>query len=243
MDIKPIIGIPIGDLPPVEGKSFYGMAPACAEAVQAAGGVPVLFPPGVEESDLARLLDRSDGLLLIGGPDPDPRLFGQEPIPGNGRISPGRDRLEIALITAAIERNMPILGLCRGMQMINVALGGDIYQDLPSQFPGALKHVQEAPRWYPTHGVRFAEGSRLAGIFQAREAAVNSYHHQAVRRLAPGIKATAHAPDGVVEGIERDGEPWVVGVQWHAEDMAVRDAGNHALFLALVNAAAGRPTP
>jgi putative glutamine amidotransferase len=211
------------------------------EGVAAAGGVPVVLPPLVEPRAAEALLDGMDGLLLSGGSDLDPTYYGEEPVPELGVTIPERDAFEIALLEHALRRSIPIFGICRGMQVLNVALGGTLYQDLPSQMDHMvlLGHRQETPKWQPTHEVRVDEDSRIATIMGTAELKVNSYHHQAVKELASGLVAVASSPDGVIEAVEST-EPskrWMIGVQWHAE--AMRDAGpeHRKLFEAHVLAA------
>jgi putative glutamine amidotransferase len=211
------------------------------EGVAEAGGMPVVLPPLGEHRAVEALLDGLDGLLLSGGSDLDPRYYGEEAVPELGVTVPERDAFEMSLVEQALRRGIPILGICRGMQVLNVALGGTLFQDLPSQMDHMvlLGHRQETPKWEPTHEVEVDGGSQVAGIMGTDELKVNSYHHQAVKDLASGLVAVAHAPDGVVEAVEtRDlSQRWLVGVQWHAE--AMREAGpeHRNLFEAHVSAA------
>lgn len=204
-------------------------------AVQAAGGIPVLLPP--VPGDPAAILAGVDGLLLTGGVDVDPVLFGEEPLRQNGEIQPDRDASEIPLCRLALETGVPVLGICRGHQVLAVAAGGSLYQDLPAQVPECLKHSQQAPRWHPTHALRIERHSRLGAMF-GPELRVNSFHHQAVKGVPPGFAETARAPDGVNEAIEHPSHPFAIGVQWHPEAMWDREYNYNALFRALVEAAA-----
>jgi putative glutamine amidotransferase len=211
------------------------------EGVAEAGGVPVVLPPVVGVRGAEALLEGMDGLLLSGGSDLDPGYYGEKPVPELGVTIPERDAFEMALLEHALRRKIPILGICRGMQVLNVALGGTLYQDLPSQMDHMvlLGHRQETPKWQPTHEVEVDGGSKVAEILGADELKVNSYHHQAIKELASGLVAVAHAPDGVIEAVESGdlSKRWVIGVQWHAE--AMRDAGpvHRRLFEAHVSAA------
>jgi putative glutamine amidotransferase len=193
------------------------------EGVVGAGGVPVVFPPVGGARGAQALLGGIDGLLLSGGSDLHPSYYGEEAVPELGVTIPERDAFEMSLVEQALRRGIPILGICRGMQILNVALGGTLYQDLPSQMDHSvlLGHRQETPKWQPTHEVEVDAGSQVAEIMGTGELKVNSYHHQAVKDLASGLLAVAHAPDGVVEALEwRDlSQRWLVGVQWHAEAM------------------------
>ena len=211
------------------------------EGVAEAGGVPVVLPPVVGVRGAEALLEGLDGLLLSGGSDLDPGYYGERPVPELGVTLPERDAFEMALLEHALRRKIPILGICRGMQVLNVALGGTLYQDLPSQMDHMvlLGHRQETPKWQPTHEVEVDGGSKVAEILGADELKVNSYHHQAIKKLASGLVAVAHAPDGVIEAVESGdlSKRWVIGVQWHAE--AMREAGpeHRNLFEAHVSAA------
>ncbi|MBV9455682.1 MAG: gamma-glutamyl-gamma-aminobutyrate hydrolase family protein [Rubrobacter sp.] len=191
--------------------------------VAQAGGAPVVLPPIAETAE--EMARRIDGLLLSGGSDLDPGYYGQEPLSELGQTVPERDAFEMACLTYALEECIPVFGICRGMQVLNVALGGTLYQDLPSQLSdGSIAHLQQTPKWQWTHEVEVEEGSATAKILQAITLRVNSYHHQAIKDLAGGLVAVAHAPDGVIEAVEFHdlSERWLVGVQWHAE--AMRDA-------------------
>jgi putative glutamine amidotransferase len=211
------------------------------EGVTEAGGVPVVLPPVVGVREAEALLGGIDGLLLSGGSDLDPSYYGEKAVSELGVTVPERDAFEMSLLEHALRRGLPILGICRGMQILNVALGGTLFQDLPSQVDHLvlLGHRQETPKWEPTHEVEVNDGSKVAEILGTDELKVNSYHHQAVKNLAAGLVAVAHAPDGVVEAVEWGdlSQRWLVGVQWHAE--AMRDAGpeHRNLFEAHVAAA------
>jgi putative glutamine amidotransferase len=206
--------------------------------VAQAGGVPMVLPPISEAAE--EMAGRIDGLLLCGGSDLHPRYYGEEPLPELGVVIPERDAFEMALLEHAIERGMPVFGICRGMQVLNVALGGTLYQDLPSQLrEGSIAHRQQMPKWQWTHDVEAGGDSSVAKIIETTEIRVNSYHHQAIKDLAEPLVAVAHASDGVVEAVESPSlsEHWLIGVQWHAE--AMRDAGpeHRNLFKAHIEAA------
>jgi putative glutamine amidotransferase len=165
-------------------------------------------------------MSRVDGLLLTGGEDVEPSLYGQPRIRECGSSNPARDRTEIALVKAAEESRTPVLAICRGPQVLNVALGGTLFQDIPSEVPNALGHNAREDRAARVHDVEIDEGSRIAEAIGATHISVNSLHHQSVRDIAPGLRVTARAPDGVVEGIESSFDDWwVMGVQWHPEEM------------------------
>lgn len=199
-------------------------------AVEESGGIPLIIPTLEKEENIQALVCLFDGIILSGGGDPDPLLFEEEPIPGQGEIEPPRDYLELILAEQALNSGLPLLGICRGMQMINLAAGGSIYQDIGMRNKKSLKHMQEAPRWYPTHKVYITPHSRMASILKKNSLRVNSFHHQAVNRLAKGLAACAYAPDGLVEALEGAGENLVLGVQWHPETMWIRDPNMLELF-------------
>ncbi len=207
-------------------------------AIARAGGLPVILPP-LPPSFAASLLDAVDGLCVPGGPDIHPRLYGHEPHPALGPTEDELDAFEVALVAEALERDMPVLGICRGAQMINVATGGTLHQHLPACVEGALPHRQDADLAVSTHAVRVAEGSRLAATLGDDVAEVNSLHHQAVDLLGEGLEAVAWAPDGVVEAIEGTGDAFLLGVQWHAEGLVDRPEARRVLA-AFVAAAAER---
>ncbi|ACA60512.1 peptidase C26 [Candidatus Desulforudis audaxviator MP104C] len=205
-------------------------------AVEQAGGVPVLLPPLSPGLGVGRMVELVDGILLAGGGDVDPVFFGEEPLPDTGIITPERDLFEIALVRRVLHAGRPVLGICRGMQVLNIAAGGDIHQDV-SRAGARIKHYQEAPRWHPTHRLHVRPGSLLARILGEGALRVNSLHHQAVRRLAPGFSVSAQAGDGIIEAVEGTGPAFVLGVQFHPESMYERHPVFLNLFAALVEAA------
>lgn len=203
----------------------------------AAGAAPCLVPTSLGADAAAALLDRVDGLLLTGGGDPDPRHWNEEPHPKMGFVEPARDETEIRLIGAALERGLPILGICRGVQILNVALGGTLVQHLdPAEIEGMVQH--EVAGWPDGagHSVTLEPDSRLAALAGGPRARVTSSHHQAVGRVGEGLVVAARAPDRVIEALEHPGEPFVVAVQWHPERTAGADAFSDALFAAFVDA-------
>lgn len=218
----------------------YHLGLAYVQAVEQAGGLAAALPCREDVERWISGLRRFDAILLSGGADLDPVYFGEEVTPENGAIQPERDRFELAVARYALSTGKPLLAVCRGMQVLNVAAGGDLYQDIHAQTSSRVQHQQRAPRWYPTHSVRLVKGTRLHRILGVDTIRVNSFHHQAVRRLGEGIVPAAHGPDGIIEAIEVSGHPFAVGVQWHPEHMAMRDAHQRALFAALVAAARRR---
>jgi putative glutamine amidotransferase len=207
-------------------------------AVQQAGGIPVLLPPQLDLASLEALWSRLDALLLTGGGDIDPARYGEDPHSTVYEVSEARDALELTLSRRAVEDEVPVLAICRGVQVLNVALGGSLHQDIPSHVPGALPHSQKEDRTRPTHAVKvMGEGTRLGAIVGSLELDVNSMHHQAIKKLGQGLREVAWAPDGVIEGLELAGDRFVVGVQWHPEELVGHDAAARNLFAALVEAA------
>lgn len=211
-------------------------------AIQQAGGVPLPLPPQLGDRALEELASRLDGLLLTGGGDMDPGVFGESRHPTVYDVSPARDRLETTLARQCMSEGKPIFAICRGIQVLNVALGGSLYQDVASD-PGTLiQHQQDndgRPRDEPTHSVKMAPGSLLARVLGNEELQVNSLHHQAVKALGKGLVASAHAPDQIIEGIELEdagATRFVLGVQWHPEELVSKDSAARNLFSAFVSA-------
>jgi len=211
---------------------------AYTDAARAAGLRPYILPV-LTAADAHDMLDGMDGLILTGGEDVAPELYGQAPHPALGGVHDGRDEFELALVRAARARRLPTFAICRGVQIANVALGGTLVQDLPSEWTNALPHESGRGRGDRTHGVTIAAGSKLARACGAREISVNSMHHQALARVASGLVATAHAPDGVIEGVEWSADDWwMLGVQWHPEELVQSpEPWDRALFSAFAGAA------
>lgn len=210
-------------------KRVIGIADLCEEgvasiginyvnAVLRAGHVPVVLPRAESRETLAAMLDRVDVLMLAGGCDLDPATFGAEPSPNLGRVVKERDTLELALLDEAVRRRMPVVGICRGIQVINVYCGGTLYQDLPSEWdgPALTEHQRPDKPWEAVHDITIVEGTLLARLLGRTRIGVNSTHHQAIRQLGQGLTVTARADDGVIEAIEARDLP-IVGVQFHPE--------------------------
>jgi putative glutamine amidotransferase len=199
-----------------DGRERVALNSAYVAALVRAGLVPVIVPPILDPARAPDVLDHVRGLVLTGGEDVDPARYGAAPHPKLGETDPARDAVELALIGRAHERGLPILAICRGIQLLNVALGGTLYQDLPSERPSGIHHSGPAAR----HALRVEAGSRLHGAVGAAATSVNSRHHQAIRDLAPALRATAWAADDLIEGVERanGAGPWTLAVQWHPED-------------------------
>ncbi len=211
------------------------------KALSAAGAIPIILPLDISREETERFMELLDGFLFTGGPDPHPFLFGQETYDFCGEVSLKRDTMELTLLSLAIKRQKPILGICRGIQIINVGLGGTIYQDINRQHPRQLPiaHKQPFPYSIPSHSIQIVPGTRLARICGSPVIRVNSMHHQAVKDLAPGLIASGVSPDGLTEAIELPAYPFLVAVQWHPEHLWHQDAAAAALFRHFVLACSG----
>ena len=221
-----------------DGADRSGVNAAYLEAILASGGVPLILSPIIGASRAGAALDGCDGLLLTGGEDIDSSLYGSDPSPRANPPSQERDLFELALFAVARQRGLPILGICRGIQLINVALGGTLFQDLPSERPGGIDHSPAGSRTARSHSVCIQPGSRTAAALAATSLVANSLHHQAIKDLGRGLVATAWAEDGLIEAVETGDASWILAVQWHPEEMhADRRAPEHGLFAALVNQA------
>ena len=238
----PLIGITV-DTAVNEERQHYRLGHTYSKAVELAGGLPVLIPGDFPLQHLEELRQRLDGLLLSGGADLDPSRFKGQPHPHIYGINPERDQLEISLVQLAACSGWPFLGICRGIQVINVALGGTLYTDLADQLNNSLKHdyYPNYPRDFLAHSLTLTDHSLLAKILATEELKVNSLHHQGIERLASSLNATAWAPDGLIEAVELPGHPFGIGVQWHPEELLSIPA-MQALFSALVDAASRRTT-
>lgn len=222
-----------------DGADRTGVNAAYVRALLAASGVPLILSPLMGASLAGSALDGCDGLLLTGGEDIHPSWYGADPSPLLSPPSQERDLFELALFAVARQRDLPILGVCRGIQLINVALGGTLFQDLPSERPGIVDHSPVGARDSRSHPIRIQPGSRAAAALETTSITVNSVHHQAIKDLAPGLVASGWTSDGLIEAAEsKPDASWILAVQWHPEEMhAERLAPEHGLFSALVNEA------
>ena len=239
MNTYPIIGVS-GSINDRETELF--LMRSYSSALTASGAAPLLLSPDMNDGMLDACLERIDGLLLAGGNDMAPEIFGELPIAQLGEVNPLRDDFEMRIIPKAFALGMPIFGICRGIQSLNAAMGGTLWQDLPSQYrtrdqAAPIAHSQNRPGIYPSHPVAVEKDSLLYTLCGAEEISVNSFHHQAVRAVAPGFAASAHSPDGVIEAIEHPSHPFCLGVQWHPERYHDRKADSKCLFDAFSEAA------
>lgn len=202
------------------GISRVRLNTAYVTALENAGLIPLIVPPLARVEDAVGAMSIAAGLVLSGGGDLDPALYGEPLHPKANPPDADRDATELALIAAAREKKAPVLAICRGIQAVNVALGGSLVQDIPSELASSIAHDSGGTREGRTHQVALQPGSRLANALGSTSIAVNSLHHQSVGRVAPGLLATGHSPDGVVEGLEAGGDWWLLGVQWHPEEMS-----------------------
>jgi len=247
MSDRPIIGITtqtlhaIDGIPPALPESWV-MNQRYIMAATIVGGIPWMIPLlDDDEETLRALYDHLDGILIPGGVDMDPVTFGEAPHPKLGAIDPARDRVELRLTRWAIEDRKPMLGLCRGIQVINVALGGTLYQDIAAQLPEAIKHdyfpTAGFERDHLAHEVTLAGGSRLQSLLERPTILVNSMHHQGIKQLARALVPAATAPDGLIEAVEVASDHFMVGVQWHPEVFEMSDPHTRHLFREFVTAA------
>jgi len=246
---RPLVGISTSEMRPAERVSpiqegeprvkELALGLTYPRGIEAAGGLPVVIPP-MEEAAIEPLLDRLEGICLSGGPDIDPANYGAAPDPELGPTEPDLDRFELALARRADARGLPILAICRGVQALNVVRGGSLHQHLPD-LSEEIPHRQPNPSDEASHAVSIEPSSRLAAALGGQETGVaeeidvNSFHHQAIDRLGEGLRVTAVAPDGVVEGVEDPDSAFVIGVQWHAETLVHRPY-EEALFRSFVEA-------
>ncbi len=202
------------------------------KAIKKAGGIPVMLPPHIDKNDVPYLINILKGILISGGGDVDPRFFGENPHKGLKRIDPVRDSFEIQLCRKAIKNDVPLLAICRGMQVLNIACGGTIIQNIEGE---TIKHEQESPKWHPSHRIEIKDNNLLFDIYKKRKIYVNSFHHQAIGNLGKNLEIAALAPDGLIEGIVGNDTTFTVGVQWHPEKMFEKIPQHLKLFNAFIN--------
>jgi putative glutamine amidotransferase len=232
---RPVVGITLAF--DTENLWRFTVRQDYVRSVELEGGLPIVIAP-TKPSDAPELLDKVHALVMTGGSDVDPSLYGETPHPKLGTVVRERDEFEIALCREALRRDMPLLAICRGQQVLNVALGGTLVQDIPSEVVGAANHDPATERWQTAHDVRILPGTRLRAILARDKVAVNSFHHQAVKKIGQGLVISAcSASDSIVEGVEAPAKRFAIGVQWHPEGFWREEDGFHPLFAALVKAA------
>lgn len=240
---KPLIGITAYTYAKPENGWLYDISYyKNAAAIERAGGLPVLIPSTLQEETLRAIYERLDAVLLPGGSDINPAAYQAEAHPKLGQTDNARDKMELAMAKWALADDLPLLGICRGIQLLNVAMGGSLVQDIPSTIESDLRHDihRDEPRNTFLHDVQVDADSHLAQILGVSELRVNSLHHQALREVAPNAKIVAKAPDGIVEAIEVPSKSFVMAVQWHPEDLLDDDERMEKLFVAFIQAAQTR---
>jgi putative glutamine amidotransferase len=226
---------------PAQGSALPKMALTSAylQAIMRAGGIPIMLPLGLSEADLKTVLAHADGVLLPGGGDMHPRYYGEPMSQQIKSLDEDRDQIEWMVTKYTVEQEMPLLAICRGIQVLNVALGGSLWVDIPSQMPGGMNHDfdEDHPPDYLAHDVVVEPATLLAEVLGVTETAVNSLHHQGIKDLAPELRSSAVSSDGLIEGVEIPGHPFAVGVQWHPEWMMNESTAMVNLFARFVQAA------
>ncbi len=244
---RPVIGVAMQTLPAKPG----GDLPTCwimgrryVQALCSVGAIPWLIPLLPQDPETMNdLFDRLDGVFLTGGVDVDPSCYGETRHPKCGATDPDRDAIEILLLQHAMKTGKPLLAVCRGIQILNVACGGTLYQDVAAQVPAAMKHdyfptLEQPSRNYLAHEIAVKSGTRLGSILGESIALVNSMHHQAIKDLAPNLLPNAYAPDGIIEGVESKTSQFLLAVQWHPEELAETQPGMKRLFTSFIDACA-----
>ena len=231
--MKPIVGVmPLWD----DEKDSIWMLPGYMDGLNQAGAVPFIFPFSEDEDELVQLAELCDGFLFTGGHDVSPRLYHEQPLEGLVISCEKRDRMETAVLRIAMEADKPVLGICRGIQLINAALGGTLYQDLPLQHPSETNHHGLPPYDQRVHDVEITRGSSLYDCLGKDILPVNSYHHQAVKDLAKGLEVMAAAPDGIAEAVCKPDQRFLWAVQWHPEFSYRTDENSRKIFSAFAEA-------
>lgn len=208
-----------------------------SRAIFGSGGAPVLIPVAQNQDSLYAVVNRLNGLVLSGGPDINPRFYGEDPIEGLGEIDDGLDRMELEIAKIAFRKNIPIFAICRGLQTLNVSRGGTLYQDIKTQFPNSINHAPNAQKSVNTHTIHIEKQTLLYDIVKRTRILVNGKHHQAIKDPAPNLKISAAAEDGIIEAIEEPTKKFALGVQWHPEGTWKEDTNSRKLFRAFVQAA------
>ncbi|MCD8339485.1 MAG: gamma-glutamyl-gamma-aminobutyrate hydrolase family protein [Burkholderiales bacterium] len=230
---KPMIAVtPLLDYP----RNSFWMLPGYFLGLEGAGALPFMLPVLTDKNDVRRMLGNADGLLLTGGQDVDPSLYGEEKLEVCGEISPERDNMEKLLLEVALEMDMPVLGICRGIQFANVFFGGSLWQDIPSQVGKEIEHSMQPPYDRPIHDVYVVDHTPLAKLSRQSEIQVNSYHHQAIKKLAPTLQVLAYSDDNLIEAVRLPSKTFMWFVQWHPELTFKKDPQSQKIFSAFVTA-------
>lgn len=224
--MKPIIGI----VTDIDNNLVTAVPDAYNKAIEQAGGTPIVLPYVRDEQTLAHFAALCDGFLFSGGADIDPRRYGEEAKPTCGGIEPYRDEMEFLLFQKALNASKPILAICRGIQLVNAALGGTLYQDIPSEFPTEIAHRQTEPKFSPSHEVNVLADTPLYGLVNTDRIRANSFHHQAIKTLANGLKVMATADDGIIEAVWAPDHRYLRAYQWHPERLFEIDESNRKIF-------------
>ena len=234
--MRPVIGIlPLWD----DDKNSLWMLPGYMDGIRQAGGLAIVLPFTDEKDEIGEITDMCDGFLFTGGQDVSPELYNETPLDGLTVSCKKRDDMELELLNQALAADKPILGICRGIQFINAALGGTLYQDLPLQHPSDIEHHQSPPYDTPAHEVSIKIDTPLYNLLQKDVLAVNSYHHQAIRSLSPQLKSMAISSDGLIEAVYMPGHKFVWATQWHPEFSYLTDASSRAIFSKFIEACRG----
>jgi putative glutamine amidotransferase len=238
---RPLIGITANESKNINPPHslIFSLNQVYVSAIEEAGGVPLILPPILGEDSMREVFARLDGIVFSGGGDINPTIYDELAHSTLWGLSEDRDRVELELARWAARHEKPLLGICRGTQVLNVALGGTLIQDIPSEVPDALEHSFDdaaIPRGYIAHPVKVVAGSHLRQVLQSEIVPVNSWHHQALKRIAPDLKVVAQSPDGVVEAVEIEAHRFAIGVQWHPEWLYTDQPEMKRLFTALVEA-------
>jgi putative glutamine amidotransferase len=242
---RPVIGVATQTLPPILGERppCWVMGQRYVEVLRSVGAVPWVIPLMPHDPEtMLEIFQRLDGVFLTGGVDVDPACYGEVKQPFCGALDPDRDKIEIMLLKYAMEHHLPVLAVCRGIQILNVVCGGTLYQDVAEQVPAAMKHdffptPSNPNRKYLAHDITVTPQTRLAQIFGQSQVPVNSMHHQAIKDLAPGLVPNAYAPDGIIEGVEGTNGQYLIAVQWHPEELTDTQPEMRRLFTSFIEAA------
>ncbi len=231
--MKPIIGI----IPEIDDERVTRMNPAYAEAIENTGGLPVLLPYVKEQETVRRFVEMCDGFLFTGGADIDPMYYGDTKRPCCGDIKHFRDEIEFFTFGMAFESEKPILGICRGIQLINAALGGSLYQDIETDYKTDIRHMQSEPKFSPSHSVNVLPGTPLRTLVRKEKMTANSFHHQAIAHIGDGLRPMARSDDGITEAVYLEDYPYLRGYQWHPERLYTSSCENRLIFTDFIKAA------